>query len=172
MYNRSIVQACRYDEISFYKKETDNYENCSQISSLFRRCHDRNSFEADSSGDLVRGIIYTGVQDQRALYSGGKGRGKEKKKEGRKKRKRDKIKGTGIVAYTDENRGQCPKSATIPGFVCHHLPPQTCFRVTESIPVGKRGGFAFCVPPNMVRIRINIYERRTGGPRGVARSNF
>lgn len=85
----------------------------------------------------------------------------EKRKKGRKKRKRDKIKGTGIVAYTDENRGQCPKSATIPGFVCHHLPPQTCFRVTESIPMGKRGGFAFCVPPNMVRIRINIYERRT-----------
>ena len=83
MYNRSIVQACRYDEISFYKKETDNYENCSQISSLFRRCHDRNSFEADSSGDLVRGIIYTGVQDQRALYSGGKERG-EKKSERKK----------------------------------------------------------------------------------------
>lgn len=99
-------------------------------------------------------------------------RGEKKKKKEGKKRKRDKIKGTGIVAYTDENRGQCPKSATIPGFVCHHLPPQTCFRVTESIPVGKRGGFAFCVPPNMVRIRINIYERRTGGPRGVARSNF
>lgn len=54
----------------------------------------------------------------------------------------------------------CPRSATIPGFVCHHLPPQTCFRVTQSIPMGKRQGFAFCVPPNIAGIRINIYEPR------------
>lgn len=75
-------------------------------------------------------------------------------------KKEYKIKGTGIAAYTDENKGRCPKSATIPGFVCHHLPPQTCFHVTESIPMGKCESCAFCVSPNTVRIRINIYERR------------
>lgn len=78
------------------------------------------------------------------------------------KREREKKKnqeGTGIVAYTNVNKGPCPRSATIPGFVCHHLPPETCFRVTESIPMGKRDGFAFCVPSNMAWTRINIYER-------------
>ena len=79
------------------------------------------------------------------------------RKKRKKGKKESKIKGTGIRTRIRE---RCPKSATIPGFVCHYLPPQTCFHVTESIPMGKRESFAFCVPPNMARIRINIYERR------------
>lgn len=82
--------------------------------------------------DLVRGIIYTVSRINEPYIP---------------EKKEYKIKGTGIAAYTDENKGRCPKSATIPGFVCHHLPPQTCFHVTESIPMGKCESCAFCVSP-------------------------